>query len=301
MRLRWILAGAGVLLVACALVLYLTQMPAKVANDYESRAEPQHGRVGKAIQPVIDTFDYETFAVVEVDEDLAPRKYLRALRRATSRDLRELEKARRAVRKAKRTLARVDEEELTHVSDWPLLGGTGDVEEASKVADQAGAYLRKARAYVRDYQELVEYSVDLVRFGDREVAAQVRAELAFPARPTSPAQIARPLERAHEILIVELARFKRHRPPEEQFSQYHRIIRETEAQLRLETKYIAAVKRNDFSRSERLRKKLNRDVDRSSRRSRRDLARLMERSRFKKRVDDLQRRESRIADAFDDL
>ena len=301
MRRRRILIGAGALLLAVALGLYFTQMPAKVANDYEERAEPQTERIQRAVQPTIDRFGFETFAVVDVKLKQSARGYLSDLRRATTRDLRQLESARRAVKRAKRSLARIDEEAMTDVPSWPLLGGMGELESASDTAGEAGDYLRKARAYVRDFGELVEYSIDYMRFGYKLAGAGARAEVDTPKAPTSVEQITRPLEREHRVVVTELLRFRRHRPPKAVFGEHHATIAETERLIRNERALIRAVRVEDYDRADRITARINRDFDRNDRRSRKWLRKLMDSSRYTRQIDDLVRREERVREAFEEL
>ena len=286
---------------AVALALYFTQFPTKLANDYEKRAEPQAKRVQRAVQPAMDRFGFETFSVVDVKMKQATRGYLSDLGRATTRDLRQLENARRVVKRAQRSLGRIDEEAMTDVPSWPLLGGIDDLESASDIAGEARVYLRKARGYVRDFGELVEYGVDYMRFGYKLAGAGARAEVDTPARPTSVAQITRPLEREHRIVVTELLRFRRHRPPKEAFGEHHATIAETERLIRNERALIRAVRVEDYDRADRITARINRDFDRSDRRSAKWLRKLMARSRYARQIDDLVRREERLSEAFDAL
>ena len=300
-RGRILIGGGVVLLVVGALVLYFTQMPAKLANDYEERAEPQSERIQRVVEPAMDSFGFETFAVVDVKQKQSMRGFLSDLNRASKRDFRELERARSAVKRAKRSLGRIDEEALADAPSWPLLGGTDDVESAADIADQARDYLRKARAYVREYGELVEYGVDYMRFGYRTAIASARAEADTPKAPTSAAQLTRPLVREQRIVVAELLRFRRHRPPKDQFGEHHAVIAETERLIRDERALIAALSVEDYDRADRITARINKDLKKSEKRSSKSLRKLMASSRYTRLIDDLRKREERLAEAFENL
>jgi hypothetical protein len=301
LRRRGILIGAGALLLLGALALYWTQMPAKLANDYEARAEPQTERVQRVLEPAMDKFGFETFGVVEVKVKQSPRGYLRDLSRAISKDLRELERARSVVKRAKRSLGRIDEEAMTDAPSWPLLGGTDEVQSASGIAGEAGAYLRKARAYVREFGELVEYSIDYMRFSYKLAGAGARAAASTPKAPTSVEQVTRPLEREQRIAIAELLRFRRHKPPKEAFGEHHALIAQTERLIRNERALLAAIRRQDQGSVVRITKRINSELGRGDRRSIKWLEKLMDRSRYTRLIDDLRRREGRLRKGFEEL
>lgn len=301
MRLRWILLPLGALVVIAAIGFYVIGLPPTLADDYEKKAQPEHEKLEDALRPAMDSFDAVTIGTVEVKRGRNTRTYIRRAERITRRDLRELASARRRVRRARVALGRIDEEAMTDSPSWPLIGGRGDLEEAGAVADAESAYLRKARAFLRDYDELIKYSVRSIRSIHRMGVDFAREEERIPSAPTSAGQITGPLNRAIRVAARHLRDFKRLKPPRPIRAEHRRVRSDLELFLRQQRDISAAIVRDDFDRVRRIERAVRRTGRRYDRQSRKDLDRILKRSRYRRQIDDLERRETKISQMFEDL
>ena len=301
MRLWWVvvLAVVGVLLQAGAVAYYLTEMPPRLAEDYAERAEREHERLARAVGPATETFDDVTLGTLDIDDDLSPRAYLRRFKRVTRQDRREHARAERRVKRAKRALARADTEAMTEVPDWPLLGGRGELGEAEDAAERLDAYMRKARAFVRDYGLLLDYWGTTSRMGERVVVALTEAYAKIPRYIASPRQFTGPMGRALGVAEAQLKRLRRLDPPKALRADHRRSLAGLRRNIADQRAMSAAVRRSDFAGANRIRASLRRRAKAEDRRGRRELQRLVGSSRYRRQINDLLRREIAVSGALD--
>jgi hypothetical protein len=279
---------------------YLLWFPPKLANDFEEQAKAEHAEVEEALRPATETFNDVTLGTITFERK-DPRAYLRTYQRVAARDRREHAAARRRVRSARRTLARIDEEAMTEPPGWPLLSGRGDMAEAHDVAREERAYLRKARAFLRDYDELLAYEQASNRWLDRVNLAFVRSEIQTPEAPTSAAQITGPLNRAVRLATAAARRYRRLKAPRPVQREHRRTAAEVGRFIGRQRAIAAAVARDDYTRVRAIERRDRRENKLDDRRSREDLVRLTERSSYKRQIADLESREIKIFDAYQDL
>lgn len=298
-----VVAGVLVLAAAGALLAYLTLLPERLASSYKDRAEPEHEKVEKALDPVYDTFSTKTFG--ENTRELAradrPGEYVRAVERVTARELKEVGPARRSIRRAERELDEIDEADLTETPDWPLLGGRGDLKEAESIAGEERDYLRKARRFLADYKRLVNWAADRLRFFRRVGLTLGRYSQNAPDNPTSPAQVTRPLRATAREIDSQVRRFKRGKPPREVDGEHRNMaaaVSFVSGQLR---GLASAVDRLDLAAANRIDREFSRGFRPYDRRSRANFRRLLARSIYVRQTDDLERRERDIARAYEKL
>lgn len=300
MRLRWILIPLGVLVIAGAVAYYLLWVPPQLANDYEEKAEPEHTKVEQMLRPVRDQFNSTVLGTIEFKRK-DPRAYLRAYLRVAARDIREQRRAQRVVRRARRALERIDESAMTEPPSLPLLERRGDMEDAQALADRERDYLRKARAFLRDFAELLAFEIRADRLIDRLNLAFARAETRIPKVATSPGQITGPMDAAALRAALATRGYRRLKPPKPMRAEHRRISREMQRDVRDQRAISQAVKRDDFTRVRAIERRIKREAKRRDRASKADLTRLVERSRYARQLKDLTRRETEIFDAFRDL
>jgi hypothetical protein len=241
-----VLPTLAVLVIGGLIAAYLLVAPPKLADDYEKKAEPEQAKVEEAVRPVADSFNADVFGTLPISSKLSPRAYLRKYRKNATRDKRELARAGRAVRKAKRALAEVDGDAMTDAPSWPLLGG--DLDEAEEVAGMQEVYLRKARAFVKDYEELVEYEQFLGDVYDRLNISDAEGQASVPANPTSPGQITDPLGRVLRTAQAQLRRMQKRKPPKALKVEHRRAVAEVRKGIADNRALMAAINRRDIGR-----------------------------------------------------
>lgn len=300
MRLRWILAGAGVLLlVVGAIAYYFTQMPGRLADDYKEEAEPQQQLMRNAMRPVYRTLAVQTFGADtrSINRARNPDQYIRAVDRVTSRQLRRLAPARRQIAKAKRTIEKLDEKALFEPPAWPLLGGRGDLEGAESIAEDEREYVEEASAFLKHYERLVSYTEDEVRFARTFGVTMGRGFDAIPANPTSPGQVTRPLDRTTRRFKTQLASFrKRKAPPEirKNHKELVALVRFVDSKVR---ELSSAVKARNLARIEAWEREFGRGLRRFTGAGI-SPARIVVRSTYAKRVRKLRDRERALLRAY---
>ncbi|HEX8648294.1 MAG TPA: hypothetical protein VF715_15480 [Thermoleophilaceae bacterium] len=300
MRLRWILLPLGVLAVGAAVAYYLFWVPPQLADDYEEKAEPEHAKIGQTLSQVTGEFNNVVLGTIAFKRKDA-RAYMRTYLRVAARDMREQRRALRRVRRARRELARIDESALTEPPDWPLLGSRGDMEDAQALAGKERDYLRKARAFLRDFAALLAYEVRADRWIGRHNLSFARAETRIPKVATSPGQITGPLDAAALRAELAVRGYRRLKPPKPMRAEHRRVAREMQRDIRDQRAISRAVKRNDFTRVRAIERRVKRDLKRRNRASRAALAWLVDRSRYARQIEDLKRRETKGYEAFEDL
>jgi hypothetical protein len=223
------------------------------------------------------------------------------MRRQQARDLRELKSAQRAVRKAKRRLKRIDRAAMTDAPERALLNGRDDLKDARAVAGEERDYLRKLDAFVSDYEKLLGYTVFSYEAQHRFSVAIVQAQVQIPARPTSLGQITGPLDRGIRRAAPAVKQFKRRRPPRPMRKEHRDVLRDLEHVLEQQRAVAAAIRRDDFDRANAIDRRVRKKADRSRKTSTEELRRFINRSRYSKQIDDLNKRELAIRKLFEDL
>jgi hypothetical protein len=254
-RLRWILAGAGAfLIVAAAIAYYFTQVPGMLAEDYEEKAEPEQQRIRAAMRPVYRSLSAKTFGTDSraVEKAKNADQYVRAIDRTTSKELRQLVPAQKAIDRAQRVLGKTDEEALLETPSWPLVGGRGELGEAEEIADREREYLPRARAFLKHYERVVAYTRSDIEFVRSFGFALGRGLGRIPDSPSSPGQVTGPLDRTARQLDGHLRRYRRTKAPRE-LRRDHRthvgLIRYVIGHVRAVS---SAVKAQDLGRINRL-------------------------------------------------
>lgn len=302
MRLRWILLPLGALVLIAAVGYYIVGLPPTLADDYEKEAEPEHDRAAEALRPVTDTFTGDVLGVLPIKTGSDPRSYVRRADRATRRDLRELSAARREVRRARSAIEETDTGAMTDSPSPPLIGGLGDLGEAGDVAEAEGEYLDRARAFLRDYDELLVYTAATIDLSNRFNMALAREEADVPKNPTSAAQVTGPLNRGIAAAAREVKAYDRLKAPTRDLrAEQRRVISELELYLSQQRGISRAVARDDFTRVRQIEREVARGTKRADKRSRDDMDRLLKRSRYRRLIDDLERRDTAITKLFEDL
>lgn len=304
---RGLLAGivGGVVAVACvaAVVFYLMAVPGMLATGYKERAEPEHDRVEKLLRPARDTFSRETFGFDnrEIEKADKPGEYVRAVERATGRALKRHNKARGTVKRTAARLAKVDAGEMTEAPDWPLLGGRGELSDAESIASDESDYVRKAERFLRDYERLLEYEIDVLRFYRRVGITMGRGGDSIPDNPTSPGQITRPINRSVSDIQGQVRRFKKLKPPPERKDEHRNFVGAINFVVSELRRFSSAIGRLDIASANQIDRRLARGSKRYDRRSRANFRRLLARSIYVRQINDLEKRERDISRAYKKL
>ena len=300
--MRWGVV-VGVVVVAAAAAFYLLAVPGMLSSSYEERAEPEHEKAEKALDPAYEAFSRETLGTDNrpIEKADKPGEYVREIERVTADNLRRLSRARRTVKRAEAGLGEVDEGELGDVPDWPLLGGRGGLDEAEEIAGDEGDYLRKARAFLRDFRRLIDFETDFNRFWRRVGLTIGRGNAAIPKNPTSPGQVTRPVDRSVRQLESALRRFRRMKAPPERRAEHRNVVAGFGFVIAELRRFSSAIKRLDIGAAEQVDKRLARGTKRYDRRTQANFRRLIARSRYVRQIDDLERRERELGRAWDEL
>ena len=303
MRLRWILIPLGVLVIVGAVVAYFAVIPPTLADDYEEKAEPEQTKVEDALRPVTESFNVSTFGVSRLSTKLSPREYLKRYRKDAARTRRRLVRARTTPRRALRVVKRADADAMTEPPSWPLLGGSGDLGEAEELGGRIDDYLRKVRAFLRGYQRLLEYTATTYAGFARVNIAYAESQAALPRTYTSTRQVTGPLGDALRVQVTELKRLRRLDPPRDPVVRaIHRDdIADAEAAVAGERALIAAYERDDVQRANAILRRGERTTKAQDREAVKQLQRLMDRSRYRRQIEDLERRDDEIFQAFEEL
>lgn len=298
-----IVSGVVVLALAGAALLYLLVVPGMLSSSYKERAEPEHEKAEDALRPALAAFSRDTLGVDNrpIEKAKKPGQYVKAVVRVTGENLRNLGRARRTIKRAERKLAEVDEEELTDVPDWPLLGGRGDLDDVEELSGDEKDYLRKARRFLRDFRTLVDYESDSARFIRRAGLTFGRAGDAIPERPTSPGQITGPVDRCIREIGSQRRRFDRLKVPRERRAEHRNQLAAAGFVVGELRRFSAAIKRLDVSAAEQIDRRLARGSKRFDRRTQANFRRLVARSSYVRQVRDIERREITIARLYEGL
>ncbi|HEX8064916.1 MAG TPA: hypothetical protein VF520_00165 [Thermoleophilaceae bacterium] len=295
-RRRWLPVLAGVLvlaLIGAAVAYYLTEVPDRLAADYADQAKPEHQRARTAMRRVYATFSSTTFGVSRKSTKKAKttRQQARAVEQSSRRELRQLTPATRAIRRAKRALARVDEEDLLEVPSAPLLDGRGKLEDADEIADREERYLRDARRFLRDYERVVAYRIADLEYNRKAAAALYGGILRIPSHPTSPAQVTRPVEAGVRKAEGFLSRFRKRKPPPDLRREHRLGVTANALALKKLRELTGQVRRLDIAAAEETDKEIGAIGKRYERRTRGAIARLLGGSRVARERRSLRRRE----------
>ncbi|MDQ3934372.1 MAG: hypothetical protein M3340_07035 [Actinomycetota bacterium] len=295
---RGILVAIGGLALAAGIAAYFLALPPVLADGFEDRAEPEHRRVARTLQRVYGSLGSATFSTSFDDFEADGHAYVRAIRRAAVRDARALRLAKRAVRRARLELARVDDEAMTDGPSWPLLGGVGDAGRANDVADQERTYLKKARAFVRDFVDLLDYRGKELRL--TRLASVVLARLAVRV-PSSVADELAYIASVRARLELWVRPFEVELPPEPVRDQHKHQVEETNRVIRGLRVLERALPRVGLDRALKLYNRAIVPSDRYLSRQYKDLDRLLERSQYARGREDLRVRHAEIQRAYLDL
>jgi hypothetical protein len=301
MKLRYVLIPLGALVLIGAVVFAIVGLPPTLADDYEEKAEPAHQEVEDALRPVTDSFNADTLGVLEIKRTKDSRTYMRRADKATARDLKELSAARREVKRARRAIEEADTGAMTDSPSPPLVGGIGDLGEAADVADAEDAYLRKSRTFLRDYDRMLAFSAASIEAIHEMDIAFTSQDAKIPDTPTSAGQITGPLNRGIAAAARHVKTFGRLKAPRVFRREHRRVHAELEEFLSQQRAISRAITRDDFGRVRQIEREVRADGKRYDRASRKDLDKLLERSPYRRQIDDLERRETKIAQMYEDL
>ena len=261
-RGRLVLGGVALLLVAGALVFYFAFLPGMQADDYKDAAQPEHTKLAAAMDRVDRTFSVRTFGASTKIKSKTPEEYVRQLRKFVARERRDLKPARKAIAHARSVLKDVDEGALLDVPSWPAIGGSGDLGKAEDVADDERAYLEASRHFVPRYSRLVEYASTEIDFADETGLAMGNGLGALPENPTSPEQIARPID-AVAAKIERITRdFRRKKPPRDVRKTAHEAVGLAQFLSRTFHDFADAVRARDLAKINTFDETLSKGVDR---------------------------------------
>ncbi|HEX2127537.1 MAG TPA: hypothetical protein VHF45_13380 [Thermoleophilaceae bacterium] len=299
---RGLLVGivAGVLV--GAVLIYLLAVPGRLASDYKERAEPEHERVEQALDPVYDTFGRQTLGWDNrpIEKADGPGEYVRAIEKVTRQHLRDLAPARRAINRAQRTLEDIDEEKLTETPDWPLLGGRGELREAEEIAGREKDYLRKGRRFLKDYRRLIDYEIDQARFY-RRVGITIGRGAVRARDADTPSEFSGTVDRNVREVAAQVRRFRKLKAPPERRAEHRNIAATIDFVIGELRRLSNAVRRLDLEAADQVDNRLARGSKPYDRRTQLHFRRLISRSTYVRQIRDLERRQGRIARAYDDL
>lgn len=297
-----IVAGVIVLVLAGAVLFYLLAVPGMLASSYKERAEPEHEKVEKALDPVYETWGRQTLGWDNrpIEKADKPGEYVRAVEKVTSRHLRDLAPAQVAISRAQRNLKKIDEERLTDTPDWPLLGGRAELGEAEDIASREEDYLRKGRRFLKEYRRLIDYEIDETRFY-RRLGVTMGRGLADVADADTPDEFVRSNDRMTRKIAGQIRRFKKMKPPAERRDEHRNVAAGFAFIIGELRRASSAVRRLDLQELEGVERRLARGTKPYDRKTQRHFRRLIARSTYVRQIRGLERLEGRIGRAYDDL
>ena len=235
-------------MLAGAVAYYFTSVPGTLASDWKDEAAPEQHRMRTVMRDVYRSMSAKTFGVDSrsIERAKNPQQYVRALDRATAKELRQIRPARVAIERAERVLKRIDEEALTETPDWPMLGGRGDLKDAEEIADRERGYLEEARAFLKRYKRLVDFAVGNIRAVRRFGTTLGRGFDRLPDNPTSPGQITGPLDATAGNLNKAIRLLKKEKPPPELRRDHRTFLAYVRYVISEIRKLSSAVRRRDL-------------------------------------------------------
>jgi hypothetical protein len=300
---RWLAGGAVALVLAGALVFYFAFLPGVLAGDWKDGAREEYERSGRAMRDVYSTFHAGTFGV-----DLRALRraktipaYLERLSRIATRSRDRLDAARSGTTNAANALSDLERGKLRHVPDWPLIGGSGALADAEKIADDERAYVRRARRFLAGYRRLVLYNKALVGFSTRAADAILHGLARVPEHPSEIEQLTRPLDRTVASLRRETRVFDRRATPPGMRAERRLTLEVVRVYGRELTELADAVRALDSARVDRAAKAFAGSAKRFSEISDPTIRRLLLRSKYRRQIDALRRADRQIAGRYDDL
>jgi hypothetical protein len=208
------------------------------------------------------TFSTRTFGTTAKVKSKSPEAYVREVRKFVARERRDLKPARRAIAKARKVLKDVDEGALLDVPSWPAIGGAGDLSKAEDVSHDERAYLETSRRFVPRYSRLVEYASKEIDFADQIGLAMGNGLAALPEHPTSPEQVARPIDSVAAKIEKITRDYRRTKPPRD----VKRTVDETVGVSRFISRtfrgFADAVRARDLAKINQFDETLSKGVDR---------------------------------------
>jgi hypothetical protein len=267
---RWLAGGAAVLVLAAALVFYFVPKAFAEQSDATERAK------GRA-------------------------QYVRAARREIVLQRRVLSPARTSIRRARAALASVEEKTLTDVPDPPLIGGSGKLADAREIAERERRYMRHVRSFLSLYNRLVKY-----RYAALDDFASVVSVLdgslrALPENPTTPEQVAGPIDAMATRLDRATRPYRRRKPPVDQGAEHRRDSAEIAFYVGKLGAIADAVRARDLAEVKALDREVDAGARKYSRGGRRLLRRLITRSRYARSIAALRKLELKIDRGYDRL
>jgi hypothetical protein len=261
-RGRLLLGGVVLLLVAGALVFYFAFVPGMQADDYKKAARPEHAKLVKAMERVDRTFSFRTFGASRKIKAKSPEEYVRELRKFVAGERREIKPASTAIKKARSVLKDVNEGALLDVPSWPVIGGSGDLGKAEDLADDERAYLEASRRFLPRYARLVEYASDEIEFADQTGLAMGNGVAALPEHPTSPEQVARPMDSVAAKIERITRDYRRIKPPKDVRRTVHEALGLAQFLSRTFREFADAVRARDLAKINQFDETLSKGVDR---------------------------------------
>lgn len=261
-RGRWILGGVVLLLIAGALVVYFAVVPGMQADDYKKAARPEHAKVEKAMRRVDRTFSVRTFGAAGKIKSKTAEAYVKELRRLVARERREIKPARKAIANARAVLKDVDEGALLDVPSWPAIGGSGDLAKAEDVADDERGFLEASRKFLPRYARLVEFTSREIEFTDEAGLAMGNGLAALPENPTTPEQVARPIDSLAAKLERVTREFRHEKPPRDLRADAREEIGLAQFLARSFREFADDVRARDLAKVESFDKRLSAGIDR---------------------------------------
>jgi hypothetical protein len=300
---RWLAGGVAALAIAGALVFYFAFLPGTLATDYRDSARPEHAKAVGAMRLVYATFVPKTFAQQSEATERAKGRaqYVRASRREIALERRALRPARTSIREARAALKRVDEKAFTDVPDPPAIGGSGKLGDAHEVATRERRYMRDVRSFLSLYERLVDYKHAALDDYAHVVTVLDSSLRSLPENPTTPEQVATPIDAMAARLDRATRPYLRRKPPPGQRFEHRRDRSEIAFYVRELRALADAARARDLAKVKALDREVDAGARRYSRGGRRLLRRLITRSRYAHSIAALRKLELKIDRGYDRL
>jgi hypothetical protein len=279
----------AVLLVAGAVVFYFAFLPDILVDDWRGPARREHDKIAEAFPRVFATFSDLTFGADTsgLRQAKTPDAYLREVRLADAISQDYLRDARATIRRGLADLGRVDETALTAPPNPPLIGGSGRLKEARRLAADERRYLALGRDFLNRYERLVDFGLDLVRVTERANVSLAKGLAAIPANPGSPAAYVRSVTAVASEAERHQRKLRRVKPPSEVRWLQRSSVGLYGFYARSMRGFAEAVHAGDLSRFKRVEGQFNSGIKRYRRTGHEELLRLISRSTYSRAIERL--------------
>jgi hypothetical protein len=231
----------------------------------------------------------------------SPESYLRALRIVDEITRDNLRDARATIRRGKKDLADVDDEAIADVPDPPFIGGSGKLKEAQSLARKERRYLTMGRDFLRRYERLVDFNLELLRILDRASVSFGKGLANIPTNPTTPEAYSGPVDKIASDLEKHMRPLRKVEPPAEVRYWRRDSIDSYAFFARSLRGFARAVRARDLAGFNRRRREFQRGAKRVRALGRSELLRLLERSSYSRQIKKLNHTADALGGAFQHL